>query len=115
MTPHQRIQKLPGEVPGYEAADIVGLLPLSAALQTRVLITQQQARMPSTDFLLSTEAVATRLGKSAKRVRDSVADLHFAIRVCKEHRFSVPGPEEWIAKQRAAKMALALPPMGRQL
>ena len=118
MTPIQQIQKLLGEVPGYEAADIVGLLPLAAALQsalhTRMLAIQQQTGMPDTDFLLSTEEVATRLGKSTKWVRDSVESLPFAIRVGKEHRFSVRGLEEWIAEQRAAKMALALPPTGRQ-
>ena len=118
MTPIQQIQKLLGEVPGYEAADIVGLLPLAAALQsalhTRMLAIQQQAGMPDTDYLLSTEAVATRLGKSTKWVRDNIEDLPFAIRVGKEHRFSVRGLEEWIAEQRAARMASALPPTGRQ-
>ena len=118
MTPIQQIQKLLGEVPGYEAADIVGLLPLAAALQsalhTRMLAIQQQTGMPDTDYLLSTEEVATRLGKSTKWIRDSVDDLPFAIRVGKEHRFSVRGLEEWIAEQRAAKMFPALPPTRRQ-
>ena len=118
MTPIQQIQKLLGEVPGYEAADIVGLLPLAAALQsalhTRMLAIQQQAGMPDTDYLLSTEAVASRLGKSTKWVRDNIEDLPFSIRVGKEHRFSVRGLEEWIAEQRAARMTSALPPMRRQ-
>ena len=73
-----------------------------------------QGGTPDTDFLLSTEEVATRLGKSTKWVRDSVENLPFAIRVGKEHRFSVRGLEEWIAEQRAVKMALALPPTRRQ-
>ena len=57
----------------------MGLLPLAAALQsalhTRMLAIQQQAGMPDTDFLLSTEEVATRLGKSTKWVRDNIEDL----------------------------------------
>ena len=118
MTPIQQLQKLLGEVPGYEAADIVGLLPLAAALQsalhTRMLTIQQQAGMPDTDYLLSTEAVATRLGKSTKWVRDNIEDLPFAFRVGSEHRFSARGLEEWIAEQRAARMTSALPPMRRQ-
>ena len=118
MTPHQQLQKLLGGVSGYEAEDIVGLLPLVAALQsalhTRMLALQQQAGMPDTDFLLSTEEVATRLSKSTKWVRDNIEDLPFAIRVGKEHRFSVRGLEEWIAEQRTARMAVALPPTRRQ-
>ena len=118
MTPHQQLQKLLGGVPGYEAEDIVSLLPFAAALQsalhTRMLALQQQTVMPDTDFLLSTEEVATRLGKSTKWVRDNVDDLPFAIRVGKEHRFSVRGLEEWIAEQRAARMAVALPLTRRQ-
>ena len=119
MTPGQQIQKLLGAVPGYEAEDLVSLLPLVAALQsalhTRMLAIQQQAGMPDTDYLLNTEEVATRLGKSTKWVRDNVDDLPFAIRAGKEHRFSVRGLEEWIAEQRAARMASALPPTRRQL
>lgn len=104
MTPSQQLQKLLGEVPGYDGKDIVGLLPL-----------QQQGGMPDTDYLLNTEEVATRLGKSTKWVRDSVDDLPFAIRVGSAHRFSVRGLEEWIAEQRAVKItALALPPTRRQ-
>ena len=119
MTPSQQLQKLLGEVPGYDGKDIVGLLPLVAALQgalhTRMLALQQHTGLPDTDYLLSTEEVATRLGKSTKWVRENVDDLPFAIRVGKEHRFSVRGLEEWIAEQRAVKMtALALPPTRRQ-
>ena len=118
MTPSQQLQKLLGEVPGYDGKDIVGLLPLVAALQgalhTRMLALQQQGGMPDTDYLLSTEEVATRLGKSTKWVRENVEALPFAIRVGKEHRFSVRGLEEWIAEQRAVKMSVALPPHGRQ-
>ena len=95
MTPSQQIQKLLGAMPGYEPEDIVSLLPLVAALNsalhTRLLALQQQAGMPDTDYLLSTEEVAARLGKSSKWVRDNVDDLPFAIRVGKEHRFSVRG------------------------
>ena len=119
MIPSQQIQKLLGEVPGYDGKDIVGLLPLVAALQgalhTRMLALQQQAGMPDTDYLLSTEEVATRLGKSTKWVRENVEDLPFAIRVGSARRFSVRGLEEWIAEQRAVKItALALPPTRRQ-
>ena len=118
MTLHQLIQKLLGDIHRYAAADIVGLLPLAAALQsalhTRMLALQQQSGMPDIDRLLSTEEVADRLGKSTKWVRDNVDDLPFAIRVGKEHRFSVRGLEEWIAEQRADKMASALPPKRRQ-
>ena len=118
MNADQQLQRLLAEVPGYDGADIVRLLPLAAALQsalhTRMLALQQQTGMPDTDYLLSTEAVATRLGKSTKWVRDNIEDLPFAIRVGKEHRFSVRGLEEWIAEQRVAKMASALPPTGRQ-
>ena len=32
MTPHQQLQKLLGGMSGYEAEDIVSLLPLVAAL-----------------------------------------------------------------------------------
>ena len=118
MTPIQQLQRLLGDVHRYEAADIVGLLPLAAALQsalhTRMLAIQQHSGMPDVDRLLSTEEVATRLGKSTKWVRDNVDDLPFAIRVGKEHRFSVRGLEEWIAEQRADKMPSALPPTRRQ-
>ena len=116
MTPHQQLQKLLGDVHRYGAADVVGLLPLAAALQsalhTRMLAIQQQPGMPDTDHLLSTEEVATRLGKSTKWVRDNVDDLAFAIRVGKEHRFSVRGLEEWIAEQRANKCPRHCPRQG---
>ena len=118
MTPIQQLQRMLGDVHRFEPADIVGLLPLAAALQsalhTRMLALQQQSGMPDIDRLLSTEEVAERLGKSTKWVRDNVDDLPFAIRVGKEHRFSVRGMEEWIAEQRADKMSPALPPTRRQ-
>ena len=118
MTPHQQLQKLLGDVHRYDAADIVRLLPHAAALQsallTSLLAIQQRAGWPDTDHLLSTEEVANRIGKSTKWVRDNVDDLPFALRVGKEHRFSVRGLEEWIAEQRAATMGAALPPTRRQ-
>ena len=119
MTPSQQLQKLLAEASGWQASDIAALLPLAAALQsvlhTRMLTLQQQAALPDTDFLLSTEAVAERLGKSTKWLRDNVERLPFAIRVGREHRFFARGLEAWIAEQQAAKMAAALPPTRRQV
>ena len=67
MTPGQQLQKLLGEVPGYEAADIVTLLPFAAALQSalyaRMMALQNQAGMPDTDYLLNTDEIAARLGE----------------------------------------------------
>ena len=118
MTHSQQLQKMLAEVAGLGGKDIVTMLPLAAALQgalqTRLLALGQQTGMPDTDHLLSTEEVATRLGKSTKWVRDSVEDLPFAIRVGREHRFSARGLEEWITEQRAARMPSALPPTRRQ-
>ena len=67
MTPGQQLQKMLGEVPGYEAADIVTLLPFAAALQSalyaRMMALQNQAGMPDTDYLLNTDEIAARLGE----------------------------------------------------
>ena len=118
MTPSQQLQKLLGDVHRYQAADVVSLLPLAAALQsalhTRLLAIQQQSGMPDSDHLLSTEEVASRLGRSTKWVRENAHDLPFAIRMRRGHRFSARGLEEWIAEQRADKMTSALPPTRRQ-
>lgn len=118
MTPDQQLQRLLAEVPGYEAPDLISLLPLSAALQSaiyaRILALQHQAGPPDTDYLLNIREIAARLGKSTDWVRDHVDSLPFAFRVGKEYRFSTRGLEEWISEQRAAKMATALPPTGRQ-
>ena len=118
MTPSQQLQKMLAEVAGYDGTDIVRLLPLVAALQgalhTRLLALGQQTGTPDTDHLLSTEEVATRLGRSTKWVRDNAQDLPFAIRMRRGHRFSARGLEEWITEQRAARMPSALPPTRRQ-
>ena len=118
MSPGQQLQRLIAEIPGYEAADIVILLPLAAALQSalyaRILALQHQAAFPETDYLLNADQIAQRLGKSTKWVRDNIASLPFAFQVGKEYRFSARGLEQWIAKHRAAKMAAALPLERRQ-
>lgn len=118
MTPSRQVQKLLGEVPGYDEEAVLNLLPLVAALQgalgTRLLALQHQAARPDTDYLLNTDEVAVRLGKSTKWVRDNVALLPFALRLGKDHRFSARGLEQWIAEQRAARMPAALPPRRRQ-
>ena len=118
MSPGQQLQRLLAEIPGYEAADIVNLLPLAAALQSalyaRILVLQQRTALPETDYLLNTDEIAQRLGKSTKWVRDNMASLPFAFQVGKEHRFSARGLEEWISEHRAARMAAALPLERRQ-
>ena len=118
MTPGHQLQRLLAEIPGYEAADVVTLLPLAAALQSalyaRILALHQQTALPETDYLLNADQIAKRLGKSAKWIRDNLASLPFAFQVGKEHRFSARGLEEWIREHRAAKMAAALPPKRRQ-
>ena len=118
MSPGQQLHKLLAEVPGYESADIVTLLPYVAALQSalyaRILALQHQAPLPDTDYLLNTDEIAARLGKSTKWVRDNITSLPFAFQVGKEHRFSARGLEEWISEHRAARMAAALPPTRRQ-
>ena len=119
MSPEQQLRRLLAEIPAYEAADVVTLLPLSAALQSalyaRILALQHQATLPDTDYLLNMDQIAARLGKSTKWVRDNIASLPFAFQVGKEHRFSARGLEQWIAEHRAVKMAAALPPERRQL
>jgi len=117
MTPGQQLQRLLADVPQYDPADVVSLLPLAAALQsalcTRILAFQHQATFPDTDYLLNTDEAARRLGASSKWVRENVDSLPFAFQVGKFHRFSARGLEEWIAEHRAAKMAAALP-LGRR-
>ena len=82
MSPAHQLQKLLGEIPAYEAADIVGLLALAATLQSalyaRILALQHQAALPDTDYLLNMDQIANHLGKSTKRVRDNMASLPFA-------------------------------------
>ena len=118
MELQRQLRKIISAAHGCGLDEIVALQPYAASLQsvlhTRALALQQQAGMPDTDYLLNTEEVAVRLGKSTKWVRDNVELLPFAFQVGKEHRFSVRGLEEWIAEQRAAKMAQALPPQRRQ-
>ena len=118
MSPGQQLHKLLAEVPGYEAGEIVTLLPYVAALQSalyaRILGLQHQAAFPDTDYLLNMDEIATRLGKSAKWIRANMASLPFAFQVGKEHRFSARGLEQWIAEHRAAKIAAALPLQRRQ-
>ena len=118
MTPSQQLQKIIAEVTGYDGKDIVTLLPLVAALlgalHTRLLALGQQTNAPDSDYLLSTEEVATCLGRSTKWVRENARDLPFAIRMRRGHRFSAHGLEEWITEQREARMPPALPPTRRQ-
>ena len=118
MELQRQLQKIISAAHACGLAEIVALQPFAASLQsvlhTRALALQQQAGMPDTDYLLNTEEVAVRLGKSTKWVRDNVDVLPFAFQVGKEHRFSVRGLEEWIAEQRAARMPSALPPTRRQ-
>ena len=118
MTHSQQLQKMLGEIAGLDGTDVVRLLPLAAALlgalHTRLLALGQQTGMADTDRLLSTEEVATRLGRSTKWVREEAKDLPFAIRMRRGHRFSARGLEEWITEQREARMPSALPPTRRQ-
>ena len=118
MNPGHQLQRLLAEIPGYEAADIVTLLPLAAALQSalyaRILALQHQAAQPDTDYLMNAHQIAQRLGKSSKWVRDNAASLPFGFQVGNEHRFSARGLEEWISEQRADRMAAALPLERRQ-
>ena len=100
----QQIQKILDAAHRCKLEELVSMLPYATALLsillTRLLALQQQAGMPDTDYLLNTEAVAARLGKSTKWVRDNAETLPFALQVGKEHRFSARGLEEWIAEQR---------------
>ncbi len=118
MSPGQQLQRLLAEIPGYEADDIVNLLPLAAALQralyARILALQQRTVLPETDYLLNTDEIASRLGTSTKWVRDNIESLPFAFQIGRVHRFSARGLEEWIAEHQAAKMAAALPLQRRQ-
>jgi hypothetical protein len=87
------------DVPRYESADIVSLLPFVAALQSalhaRMLALQQRTTaLPDTDHLLKADQVANRLGESTKWVREHIDSLPFAFQVGKEHRFSARGLEE---------------------
>ena len=63
MSPGQQLHKLLAEVPGYEAGEIVTLLPYVAALQSalyaRILGLQRQAAFPDTDYLLNMDEIAT--------------------------------------------------------
>ena len=113
MTPGQQLQRLLADVPQYDPADIATLLPLVAALQSalhvRILAFQHQAVFPQTDYLLTADQIATRLGKSTRWIRDNIESLDFAFQVGQEHRFSARGLDEWIKEQRATKIAPALP------
>ena len=54
MSPGHQLQRLLAEIPGYEAADLVSLLPLAAALQSalyaRILALHHQATLPDTEL-----------------------------------------------------------------
>ncbi len=117
MSPAHQLQTLLSEIPAYEAADIVSLLALAAALQSalyaRILALQHQAALPDTDYLLNIDQIANHLGKSTKWLRDNMASLPFALQGGKERHFSARGLEQWISKHRAAKMAAA-PPLERR-
>ena len=117
MSPGQQVQKLLAQIPDYEAADIVTLLPLVATLLSALCartMSFQQPDLPETDYLLNANQIATRLGKSTKWVRHNVDSLPFAFQVGQEHRFSARGLQEWIDEHQAAKMAAALPLERRQ-
>lgn len=118
MTPGQQLHRILADVPHYEAADIVSLLPFAAALQSalqaRMMALQQETALPDTDYLLNIDDIAARLGKSTKWIRNNMAALPFAFQLGNEYRFSARGLEEWISEHRAAKMAAALPPEGRR-
>lgn len=118
MTPGQQLQRLLADVPLYESDVVVSLLPFVAALQSalhaRMMALQHQAVFPDTDYLLSIDDIAARLGKSTKWIRRNMEALPFAFLLGNEYRFSARGLEEWIGEHRAAKMAAALPPEGRQ-
>lgn len=119
MSPQQHIQRLLSEIPGYEVADLVHLLPLTAALQSaiyaRILTLQVQAALPQTDYLLTIDEIAKRLGKSSKWVRDNTESLPFIFQLGVEYRCSPRWLDEWINQQSAATMAAALPPERRQV
>ena len=106
MELQRQLQKIIAVIHNCRLAEVVALQPYAATLQSalhaRALALQQQAGRPDTDYLLNTEEVAARLGKSTKWVRDNIELLPFAFQVGKEHRFSVRGMEEWIAEQRGA-------------
>ena len=119
MSPSQQLQRLLAEIHAYEAVDLIRLLPLSAALQSaiyaRILILQNaqlQAAVPDTDYLLSIDEIAPRIGKSTRWIRDNIESLPFALHMGKEHRFSVRLFDEWIKDQRDAKIRPALPSEG---
>lgn len=106
MELQRQLQKIIAAIHACRLEEVVALQPFAATLQSalhsRALALQQLAAMPDTDYLLNTEEVAARLGKSTKWVRDNLELLPFAFQVGKEHRFSVRGMEEWIAEQRGA-------------
>lgn len=118
MTPQQNLQRLLAEIPGYEVADLVSLLPLAASLQSavyaRILALQHKMVLPDTDYLLNIDDMATRLGKSTKWVREHLALWPFHFQLGRELRFSARRLDQWIDEQGAATMAAALPPGRRQ-
>ena len=118
MSSHQHLQRLLAEIPGYEVADLVGLLPLAAALQSaiyaRILALQHKVILPETDYLLNIDDMATRLDKSTKWVREHLPLLPFHFQLGRELRFSARRLDQWINEQSAATMPSALPPDRRQ-
>ena len=118
MTPEQQLQRLIAQLPKYKPVEIVSLLPLAAtflsALCVRTMALQDQAALPETDYLLNTRQFAQRIGKTPKWVREHVALFNFGFPLGQEHKFSARGFDQWIAENRAATMAAALPPERRQ-
>ena len=94
MSAQQNLQRLLAEIPAYEVADLVRLLPLSAAVQSaiyaRILTLQIQAGVPQTNNLLNVDEIAKRLGKSAKWVRNNTESLPFIFQLGMEYRCSGP-------------------------
>ena len=100
MSPQQRLQILLADVLTYDTDEVVTLLPIAAALLSalcaRATSFEQTHASPETDYLLTAEQTAQRLGKSTRWVRRNVHLLPFAMHVGQEMRFSVRLMEAWI-------------------
>lgn len=117
MTPGELLQRILADVPGYDAAELVRLLPLSAALQSaiyaRILVLSHQAALPDTDYFLNIDQTSQRLGKSDRWIRDNISTLPFARKLGSEYRFSARGLDEWIENDPRVRIPTALPPKRR--
>ena len=117
MTPGQQLQRILADVPGYDATDVAALLPFAAALQSallaRMIALQKQPLLPDTDYLLNTDQIAERLGKTTRWVRDNLSSLPFARQVGREYRFSARGLDDWISRHPGSRISAALPLKGR--